>query len=51
METLYDYLLLTIAVERMSSFGTTTLISEEEMDQRLGITEEDLESVREAEFE
>ena len=51
METLNDYLLLTMAVERTSSFDPGTLISEEEMDQRLGITKEDLESVGEAEFE
>lgn len=51
METLNDYLLLTMAVERMSSFDPAKLISEEEMDQRLDITKEDLENVGEAEFE
>ena len=51
MDTINDYLLLTMAVERMSSYDPDTLISEEEMDKRLDITQEELDSVGEVEFE
>ena len=51
METINDYLLLTMAVERMSSFDPDTAVSEEEMDKRLGITQEDIDCAGEAEFE
>ena len=51
MDELNDYLLLTLAVDRMSDFNPRTLIPEAEMDRRLGITEEDLESVGEVDFE
>ena len=51
MDTINDYLLLTLAVERMSSYDPDTLISEEEMDERLGISQEELDSVGEVEFE
>lgn len=51
MDTINDYLLLTMSVERMSSYDPDTLISEEEMDTRLGITQEDLNSIPEVEFE
>ncbi len=51
MDTLNDYLLLTMAVERMADFDPSTLISEEEMDKRLGITKEELDSVGDVEFE
>ena len=51
MDTINDYLLLTMAVERMSSYDPGTLISEEEMDKRLGITQDELDSIGEVEFE
>lgn len=51
METINDYLLLTMAVERMASYDPDTLISEEEMDKRLGITRGELDSAGEVEFE
>lgn len=51
MDTINDYLLLTMAVERMSSYDPETLISEDDMDKRLGITQEDLDSIGEVEFE
>ena len=51
MDTINDYLLLTMAVERMSSYDPDTLISEEEMDKRLGITQNELDRVGEVEFE
>ena len=51
MDTINDYLLLTLAVERMSSYDPDTLISEEEMDERLGISQEELDSIGEVEFE
>ena len=44
MDTINDYLLLTMAVERMSSCDHDTLISEEEMDKHLGITQEELDA-------
>ena len=51
MDILNDYALLSIAVERMEHFDPSTLISEEEMDRELGITQEELDSVGEVEFE
>lgn len=51
MDTLNDYLLLTMAVDRMSDYDPSTLISEEEMDKRLGITREDLDAIGDVEFE
>ena len=51
MDALNDYLLLTMAVERMSSYDPDTLISEEEMERRLGITEGDLDQADEVELE
>ena len=51
MEALNDYLLLTLAVERMASCNPSDLISEEEMDKRLGITQEELNGIGEVEFE
>ena len=51
MDTINDYLLLTMAVERMSSYDPGMLISEEEMDKRLGITQNELDSIGEVEFE
>ena len=51
MDALNDYLLLTMAVERMTGYNSSTLISEEEMDRRLGITQEELDSIGDVEFE
>lgn len=51
METINDYLLLTMAVERMADFDPSAAISEEEMDKKLGITQEDLDSVGEVDLE
>lgn len=51
MDDLNDYLLLTMAVQRMSSYDPSTLVSEEDVDRRLGITQEELDSIGEVEFE
>ena len=51
IDTINDYLLLTMAVERMSSYDPETLISEGDMDKHLGITKEDLDKIGEVEFE
>jgi len=51
MNSLNDYLLLTMAVERMEKYDPSTLISEEEMDKLLGIREDELDAVDEVEFE
>ena len=51
MDDLNDYLLLTMAVERMSSYDPSSLVSEEDVDRRLGITQEKLDSIGEVEFE
>ena len=51
MDALNDYLLLTMAIERMANYDSSSLISEEEMDKRLGITQEELDSTGEVEFE
>ena len=51
MDTLNDYLLLTMAVERMSSYDPDTLITEEEMRKRLGITQEELDNIGDVELE
>ena len=51
MDTINDYLLLTQAVERMSSYNPDTVISEEEMDKRLGITQDELDKAGEVDFE
>ena len=51
MNALNDYLLLTMAVERMSHYDSSALISEEEMDKRIGITQEELDAAPEADFE
>lgn len=51
MDDLNDYLLLTMAVERMSSYDPSALVSEEDVDRRLGITQEELDSIGEVEFE
>ena len=51
MDRLNDYELLSLALERMEHYDPSALISEEEMDHRLGISQEDLDSVGEVEFE
>ena len=51
MNALNDYLLLTMAVERMEKYDPSAVISENEMDRRLGSTKEELDSVDEVEFE
>ena len=51
MDLLNDYELLSLAVERMEHYDPSRLISEEEMDCELGITQEELDSVGEVEFE
>ena len=51
MDTLNDYLLLTMAVERMSAYDPNTLITEEEMRKRLGITQEELDDIADVELE
>lgn len=50
-EALNDYLLLTMAVERMSTYNPDTLISEDDMDKHLHITPDDLNDIEEVEFE
>ena len=51
MDEVNDARLLAIASERMANFDSTTLIPEEEVWKRFGITQEDLDSVGEVEFE
>jgi len=51
MDALNDYLLLTMAVERMANADLSALITEEEMDKRLEVTQEELNNVGEVEFE
>ena len=51
MEDLNDYLLLTKAVERMESLDPETLLSEEEVMQNLGITQEQIDAVGEVDIE
>ena len=51
MDELNDYYLLTLTMDRMANIAPSTFISEEEMDKRLGITQDDLDSIGEVEFE
>ena len=51
MDDLNDYYLLTMAVERLVNFDPSKLISLEEMDKRLGISDSELYEVGEVEFE
>ena len=51
MDALNDYLLLTMAVKRMESYDPSNVITEAEMRKRLGITQEELDSIGEVEFE
>ena len=51
MDELNDARLLTLAIQRTSNYDASTLISESEIDNKLGITEEDLNNFGEVEFE
>ena len=51
MEDLNDYLLLSSAVERMASFDPLALLSDEKVDQDLGITTEEIYQASEVEIE
>ena len=51
MDILNDYKLLTIAMERLELYDPARLISEAEMDRELHITQEELDSAGEVEFE
>ena len=51
MDELNDARLLAVASERMAHFDPTSLISEEEMNRRLGITEDDLTGFDEVDIE
>ena len=51
MEELNDARLLALVEERMRSYDPSTLVSEEEMDRRLGITEEEMAHAGEVDFE
>lgn len=51
MELLNDYELLSLAMERLEHYDASSLISEEEMDRELNITQAEWDSVGEVEFE
>lgn len=51
MNMLNDYELLSLALERLEKYDPAALISEEEMDRELAITQEEYDSVGEVEFE
>jgi len=51
MDELNDARLLALATERMANVDPATLIPEEKVWNRLGITDEDLDAVGEVEFE
>ena len=51
MDELNDARLLSLATQRMAAYDPEKLISQKEMDRRLGITEDDLDGVGEVEFE
>lgn len=51
MDELNDTRLLAVASERMSHFNPASLISEEEMNRRLGISDNDLAGFDEAGIE
>ena len=51
MDMLNDYELLSIAMARLEHFEPSELISEDEMNRELGITQEELDSAGEVEFE
>ena len=51
MDEVNDARLLAIAAERFANYDPSKVITEEEMDRRLGITEADLEGYEEVELE
>ena len=51
MDEVNDARLLAVASERMAHFNPATLISEEEMNRRLGVTEDDLAGFSEVDIE
>ena len=51
MDDLNDARLLALAYERMAHFDAAAIIPEEKVWDRLGITEDDLDSIGEVEFE
>ena len=51
MDEVNDARLLAVASERMAHFNHATLISEEEMNRRLGITEDNLTGFDEVDIE
>lgn len=51
MDEVNDARLLAVASERMAHFNPATLISEEEMNRRLGITEDNLTGFDEVDIE
>ena len=51
MDEVNDAHLLAIASERMANYDPSTLIPEEKVWERLGITQEDLDSIGEVEIE
>ena len=51
MNLLNDYELLSVAMERLEHYEPSELISEDEMNRELGITQEELDGAGEVEFE
>ena len=51
IDALNDYLLLTMAVKRMESYDPSNVITEAEMRKRFDITQKELDSIGEVEFE
>ena len=51
MDEVNDARLLAIASERMANYDSSTLIPEEKVWERLGITQEDIDSIGEVEIE
>ena len=51
MDALNDYLLLTMAIKCMESYDPSNVIAEAEMRKRLDITQKELDSIGEVEFE
>lgn len=51
MDEVNDARLLSIATERFAHYDSANLITEEEMDRRLGITEDDLKGYEEVDIE
>ncbi len=51
MDKLNDAKLLILATERMSHYDPATLVSQEDIDKRFGITDKDLEGFEQVELE